>query len=233
MEGQVMNTVTFGNKNSYTDFSLILKERTISFPQAKTMMVDVVGMNGVLDLTETLGTVKYNRRSITMTFTLVDRTKFLSTLTDFANYIHGQNMEVTFSDDDNFYYKGRCSLNSFQTGEATGEIVVNMDAYPYKLERNLYEDWLWDDFDFETGIIIDRSFTITDSETITLINRRMESVPSFRANSAMTLGFGGHTFELPANKTKKFYDIVLTEGDNTLTVTGTGTLTIDYELGDL
>ena len=50
-----MNGVLFGDKHSFKDWGLILKERPdIKPPNVKTSYVDIAGANGSLDLTEVL-----------------------------------------------------------------------------------------------------------------------------------------------------------------------------------
>ena len=59
------NTVTFGTKNSYTDFGLILTSKEIGLPEPKTEIVEIAGANGVIDLTEALtDDIKYNQRQL-------------------------------------------------------------------------------------------------------------------------------------------------------------------------
>ena len=45
-----MQTVTFGTKNSYDDFGLILTDKNIGFPEPKLEEGDVIGADGVIDL---------------------------------------------------------------------------------------------------------------------------------------------------------------------------------------
>ena len=45
-----MQTVTFGTKNSYDDFGLILTDKNIGFPEPKLEEVDVIGADGIIEL---------------------------------------------------------------------------------------------------------------------------------------------------------------------------------------
>ena len=51
MPGKVTG-VSFNGTHSYDDWGLKLKNVEIDLPEAKTVYVDVPGMNGSLDLTE-------------------------------------------------------------------------------------------------------------------------------------------------------------------------------------
>ena len=50
-----MNTVTFGEYNSYADLNLILSSKTIGSPSVKTSTIDLPGSDGELDFTEYFG----------------------------------------------------------------------------------------------------------------------------------------------------------------------------------
>ena len=57
-------------------------------------------------------------------------------------------------------------------------------------------------------------------------------MPTFVANVAMSLDFNGQTYQLQEGS-QKFYDLFLHEGENELTFTGNGTITIEYTGGSL
>ena len=108
-----------------------------------------------------------------------------------------------------------------------------MDAEPYKYETDdamAQGRWLWDTFNFRTGIAQDTEYTVSGTQTITLINRGMVVNPTFTASASMTVRFKGGTYTIPSGTTTN-YNILLDAGENTLTVTGTGTLKITYRGG--
>ena len=64
-----MQTVTFGTKNSYDDFGLILTDKDIGFPEPKLEEVDVIGADGVIDLSEVLiSNIKHENFSLLLQF---------------------------------------------------------------------------------------------------------------------------------------------------------------------
>lgn len=128
-----METITFGNFNSFSDFNLVLSEKNIEYPEPKTEGVDVVGKDGVIDLTETLGSVKYKNRKLEFRFTSLDGRKEWNTLMmKISNNIHGHKMNIRMDSDPMFYYIGRCTINKFQTSKKLATIVITCDCEPYK-----------------------------------------------------------------------------------------------------
>ena len=91
-----MQTVTFGTKNSYDDFGLILTDKDIGFPEPKLEEVDVIGADGVIDLSEVLNDdIKYKTRKLQFTFTVLKGNKYwASTVADVANYLHGKKLRI-------------------------------------------------------------------------------------------------------------------------------------------
>ena len=60
--------VTIGEKKTFDDWRLKLRSLVIGFPEAKTNTVDVPGADGLLDLSEALGAVRYGNRELEMIF---------------------------------------------------------------------------------------------------------------------------------------------------------------------
>ncbi len=230
-----MNGVTFGTKHSYNDFGLILTSKTISLPKPKTKTVEVPGADGVIDLTECLtDDVKYQNRSLQFTFTVIDpMASWAAVLSEVTNFLHGRKLRIYMDWDKNFYYEGRCNVNSFKSNKRTATIVVDCDCDPYKIEKNSTSSpWLWDEFSFVDGIIYTNKVTVSGTTSATLINRRKVVSPTFTCSAAMTVTFEGVTYTLPVGTTTVL-DIRLQEGENIVTFKGTGTVQIDYKGGSL
>lgn len=230
-----MDTVTFGTKNSYTDFGLILSSKDIGFPQAKTKTIEIPGANGVIDLTDCLTKdIKYENRTLSFTFAVIDRPeRWAAKLSEIANYLHGKKMKIFMDWDKNYYYEGRCSVNQFKSNKRTGSLVVDCDCDPYKYEENLAsEPWIWDTFCFLDGIIYNNNIAVNGTKTVTLVNRRKVVTPTFKCTAPMTVVFDGVTYNLPKGQAT-ISDIRLHSGENTITFQGVGTVQVDYERGSL
>lgn len=230
-----MQTVTFGIKNSYDDFGLILTDKNIGFPEPKLEEVDVIGADGVIDLSEVLNDdIKYKTRKLQFTFTVLKGNKYwASTVADVANYLHGKKLRIQMDFDPAYYYIGRCKINSFKTSKRLCTITIDAECEPYRLDINGNgEKWLWDTFSFQNGFIRVNAVTVNGSLQVNLQNQRKIVSPTFTCSTAMTVTFDGVTYNLPKGKTQVL-GIRLQYGTNYVTFKGNGTVKIEYQGGAL
>ena len=230
-----MQTVTFGTKNSYDDFGLILTDKDIGFPEPKLEEVDVIGADGVIDLSEVLNDdIKYKTRKLQFTFTVLKGNKYwASTVADVANYIHGKKLRIQMDFDPAYYYTGRCKINSFKTSKRLCTITIDAECEPYRLDINGNgEKWLWDTFSFQNGFIRVNTVTVNGSLQVNLQNQRKIVSPTVTCSTAMTVTFDGVTYNLPKGKTQVL-GIRLQYGTNYVTFKGNGTVKIEYQGGAL
>lgn len=230
-----MQTVTFGTKNSYDDFGLILTDKDIGFPEPKLEEVDVIGADGVIDLLEVLNDdIKYKTRKLQFTFTVLKGNKYwASTVADVANYLHGKKLRIQMDFDPAYYYTGRCKINSFKTSKRLCTITIDAECEPYRLDINGNgEKWLWDTFSFQNGFIRVNAVTVNGSLQVNLQNQRKIVSPTFTCSTAMTVTFDGVTYNLPKGKTQVL-GIRLQYGTNYVTFKGNGTVKIEYQGGAL
>lgn len=230
-----MQTVTFGTKNSYDDFGIILTDKDIGFPEPKLEKVDVIGADGVIDLSEVLNDdIKYKTRKLQFTFTVLKGNKYwASTVADVANYLHGKKLRIQMDFDPAYYYTGRCKINSFKTSKRLCTITIDAECEPYRLDINGNgEKWLWDTFSFQNGFIRVNAVTVNGSLQVNLQNQRKIVSPTFTCSTAMTVTFDGVTYNLPKGKTQVL-GIRLQYGTNYVTFKGNGTVKIEYQGGAL
>lgn len=159
-----MNTVTFSDKNSYSDFGLILKSREIGEVEPRTNYIDVPARDGLLDITEAFGEVKYKNRPLVFTFEYIGSdANWQPTMSALNNYINGQKHKIYF--EHNYYWVGRCFVGSVVSKRGIREVVVecNCEPYKYKLEETIVETGA-----IET--IRTNLFNYADSSTYNLTN---------------------------------------------------------------
>lgn len=213
-----MKGVKFGGLHSFYEWGLILSEKEIKAPQPKTKAVDVEGADGEIDYTEAFGDVKYQNRQLTFRFSKANIVPdgFLALFSVVQNALHGKKLQVILDDDPAHYYLGRVAINEWKSNKRIGEIVVEVDAEPYKLKVA------------ETVI----TQAVTDSAEILLPNSRKHVVPTITTTAAMNITFGGYTAAVQAG-TFRLPELQLREGQNTVMVTGTGNITFRYREGSL
>ena len=213
-----MYGVRFNNIHSFSDLRILLTEKEIGAPPLKRDVLDVPGGDGELDMTEFFGEPKYG--NVTHKFTFVSIQKDL--LTQYAkvkNALHGKKMRIVLDADPDYYYLGRCEVSSFHDEHGVGTIVVTCDCEPYKYALN------------KTVV-----YQVVDGVVdVVLLNGRKRAVPEVRIETDTSLNIlyqavniwdlGAGSYTLP--------DLELVQGDNVVTVTGTGNITFTWQEGDL
>lgn len=215
----MLNDVIFnGDKSAYADWNIILTKAEIPLPAPKISTVDIKGADGVLDLSEVLtGEVRYDNRTMKLTFEMLNDNDYYSLITEISNYLHGRMVTVTLSNDEDYYYKGRASIDSWECVKRKGTIVISVDCEPYKYQC------------IETVTTV----TVTNqTKTITLINNRKTVCPTLTVTGTITLTIDGVDYELSEGK-QQLINFKLFEGNNAVKVSGNGTLVITYRQGAL
>ena len=141
-------------------------------------------------------------------------TNWEETLLKISTYLHGKKMNLTFSDDPDYYYVGRYTLNPLTSDKNVGLLSIDCILEPYRLKKT------------------ETIKSITGVGTLTLSNMRKWVMPTITSSSNMEFTFEDKQFIV--NGTLQSPDIILKEGTNTIEVTsGTGTLTVKYREGKL
>lgn len=215
-----MNTVKFGEYQSYENLKLILTSKTIGSPAPKYETIDVPGADGIIDYTEYFGDVKYNNRNLQFDFTVIDGpSEFLTTYSRLLNLFNGKKMRVSLSDDPNYYYIGRVSVNEWRSDRRIGSVTINVDAEPYKYKN----------------AITTMAESVTGTKIISCQNSRKQVIPKITASAEVTVKFGTYSRTFgPGSITDD--NIVFVSGPNVLTITptsGTAVITIEYQEGEL
>ena len=208
-----MKGVKFGNYHSWNDFSLILAQKIIGTPSPKTETIDIPGGDGVLDLTDFFGEVKYNNRNLSFEFsTIVPQSEFMNLFTRVQNALHGQKMQIILDDDAEWQYIGRITVSEWKAEKSVGKLTIDCDCEPFKSRLG--------------DTVIYQEVKGTEA-TVILPNGIKSVVPIIDITGNINLTFGTNywaltegRYELPA--------VRLVNGDNTVLVSGTGTAVFSY-----
>lgn len=208
-----MKGVKFGNYHSWNDFSLILSQKIIGTPSPKTETIDIPGGDGVLDLTDFFGEVKYNNRNLSFEFsTIVPQSEFMNLFTRVQNALHGQKMQIILDDDAEWYYTGRITVSEWKAEKSVGKLTIDCDCEPFKSRLG--------------DTVIHQAVEGTEA-TVILPNGIKSAVPIIDITGNINLTFGTNfwaltegRYELPA--------VRLVNGDNIILLSGTGTATFTY-----
>lgn len=232
------HSITFGTKNTWDDWHLIPTSRPLfNPPSVKTNLIEIPGGDGALDLTTALaGRPLYKNRTGSLEFyvdnNFLDWTVLYS---EIMVYLHGQKMRAVLEDDPSYYYEGRFAVNAWKSNKERSSLVIDYDVNPYKKDiLGTDEEWIWDTFNFETGVIrYYKDLPVSGSLSVTVIVDMMPVSPIITTSAAgMTVSFSGETYNL-SKGVNHIPEIVLPQGSNVLTFTGSGTITIGLTGGRL
>lgn len=212
--------ISFDETHSYHDLNLILSVVNIPPAKPKTNYIDIPGADGSLDLTEVHGEIRYSDRECSFTFTMLptDFSTWEEKQTEVSNLLNGKEVKIVLDKDDEYFYKGRCTVDSYSEKKKIRQIVVKAKVHPYKYKL------------YETSV----SYALTTAaKTIYLTNGRKTVAPTITCTADNTsVSIGGATYKLNAG-THKILDIQLKQGVNQLSVSGSGTITFTYQEGEL
>ena len=238
------HSITFGTKNSWTDWHLIPSTRPVFDPPSpKTNYVDIPGMNGSLDLSEAVsGKPVYENRKGSFEF-IVDlqyqnKESWIRLYSEIMAYLHGRRLEAYLDDQPYYRYVGRYDVASWTDTDGYSTITINYDVYPYKMEPYWSdEDWLWDPFDFENGVIRNfKSLTVEGSLIVSIPKTQDWSAPTITVKSSdgsgMDVSYNSKTYHLNDGVNRN-PNLMVKDSDATFTFTGNGTISMRMRGGIL
>lgn len=148
--------LTINGKHT-SELGLKMTSMYIPMPAPKTYQVNIPYASGSIDLSEVTGNVNYeDRKGVEFSFILYDGSYdgWARALSSIARWIHGKKVQVIPDNDFNFYYACRLEVDGRKSNQINGKIVLSGTAEPFKYDKLASdEEWLWDPFSFETGVI--------------------------------------------------------------------------------
>ena len=210
-----------GDEHTLRDWgAIITNSDVIGMPEPNTVLLEVPGRSGRLDLSEVLtGDITYSNREIKLELAAqTNRDRWVETCFHIFNKYHGRVVHVTFDEDPGHFYVGRCSITSPKRVATAGTMVITIDAEPYRYESEVYEVTL-------TGA--------TNTLSGTVENLRMPAVPKVTVPGACQLFAGGKVYELAAGEDLNVPGLVFGPYENAISVTGASFITFRFRRGCL
>lgn len=136
-------------------------------PSPKTNYTDIPGANGKLDLSQALtGYPLYSNRTGSIEFVVMNDFRHWQTaFTDIMSTIHNRKLFCVYEEDPAYFYVGRWAVQNWTSAESHSKVVLQYDLEPYKWRIYDSDDsWLWDPFNFSTGVIASRNSNGFNSE---------------------------------------------------------------------
>ena len=192
------------------NYGLVLKSFEAPPPKAKTNLISIVGRDGDLDLTDWAGETRFESREVKMAFRDMRGEEY----SPMFDKIHGAVCKIIHSVDNTLYYSGRCINADAETKKHVTDVELEFSCAPYRL--------------YTQPTIITKS--VTSGLTIPLKAKRMSAVPTITLTAACTLTFDSVTKSLAAG-THVIPEYVITKAEKTMSVSGSGTITIAWTDG--
>lgn len=259
------HSALIGNKDTFEDWHLVPTGGYLFFapPSVSLSFVDNPAGDGLLDFTDALtGFPVIGGREGQWDFTVLNGHRYWrDSYSSIMNYLHGRRFRVVLKDDPEYYYMARFTVDQWQSEEARSAITLKYTADPYKLSvyTSIEDQWKWDPFNFETGIILPSkcrniAISTTDPPTITLSGKdvgRRPVVPKLKyvgvdgdstllkfKFSNTELGISNVTKTIQKGDTLEDVDIVMSGYSETnvnkfVVTEGFGTLSIVFRRGSL
>lgn len=235
--------LTINGKHTWRDYGLVV-ENTIDLgmPEPKTLIVEVPGSSKRLDLSEALtGRCEYKERTISVTLGALEKIgDWAGKLRAFLNAVHGKKVKVILDSEPEYYLEGRASVKDFKRARSLGKIELEITCDPYKWEHlSSAENWIWDTFNFESGIIRDyRNISIAGSKTLFIQGSAVPMTPVFivsNPDSSKTVkvsmqGKGTKTLQSGENR---FPEWIIEESGASFTFSGNFSVTVSVRGGSL
>lgn len=243
------HSITIGEKNTWDDWHIVpLSRPVVNPPGIKTEYVDIPGANGSFDYSEILtGSPVYKDRTGSWKFAVMnDYQEWHYLYSILLSYLHGRYFDsIILEDEPNYKYKGRLTLNEWESSKDRSTITIGYVLSPYKQSvSGATDDWKWDDLAFGTStdnyIIYYGNFDVNKTIYRNLYNPKKENIEQVDLilTSAMRIFYFWEEGKLK-NRWREFSagqhencGIVLIPGENEVRFEGTGRVTVSYDKGN-
>lgn len=212
-------TVNENTYDSLKDFGLAIENTDyIGAPVREEHVVYVPGRHGALDFADSVfGGPTFQYRPINIRFGgIEDPVNWDSVISAFRNLFEGYVVKLEFATDPGWYYIGRCSIDEFKHQRSLGTFnFLIEEADPFK-HRNI-------------SISVE---TVITGITVIVPVTRQTVIPDIICTNSITVDYAGETFAF-SNEVSRNKSFKLPAGNNTLVISGTGTVVINYLDGSL
>ena len=235
----------FAGTNTWDDWHLIPSSRpSVATAGVATNYVTIPGRDGSIDMTTFLvNRPVYSDRSGSWEFIVDNDHEYWETIRQkIMTFLHGKRMKFVLEDDPNWYWEGRFTVDSWNSEASNSKITINYTVGPYKkrIASEGDRDIIWDTFNFETdddyyaglgGIELDGG----DPYELTLTGYDYPSPVSadvtVESGDSVSITFNGTTTTVSTTGVVSIGR--MQPGANSLSMSGTGTVTIYFTGGSL
>lgn len=227
-----IDEVTINGQNMQERFGVLVQHSEIDAPKVQSKYLTIPFRTGDIDLTEYLtGSVEYSNRTVKIKLKYIGD-YFKDIYSDILNFIHGQQADIIFKSDEDYMYIGRLTDSKPNEFTGGGTIELTFNCEPYKQSTTSGYEWLWDPFDFEEGYINEFNNLQVSGTLDVVIIADIKSKPLVVTTDVpMRFTYQDENIDVDVGKHTLYFTNPFTQGENTVTITGTGTVSIEYRGG--
>lgn len=148
---------TDAKKNTWDNWYLIPTSRPVfNPPKVKEKYIEIPGSSNVIDLCEAIrGYPVYENRTGSVKFIVDNGHRSWDELySEIVEFLNGRTVKAILEDDLYYYYEGRFTVGEPNGAPHWSEITIEYELKPYKkCVMTSIEDWLWNPFNFDIGVI--------------------------------------------------------------------------------
>lgn len=209
---------------------LILNSRNISPAKPIIIKESIPFRSGSFNFSRVTGDYNYEDREIDLEYTVMDDK--LAYVNNIYNYLQtllleNPTVKVKFDDIRGFWTGEVTSFSDFEEMNYLGRFTIKIDATPWRYSDDMFGDDIWDDFNFEFDVTEIKTHEVNGSSTIIITNNGTSISPSITCSADMTFSINGKTFNLKKGE-NNIRRLKLRNGQNKVTITGTGTLDFNF-----
>ena len=210
------------NLNTWYDWGLILTSKDVTPPEPKTNYVEIDGMSGSLDLSESLtGEITYKDRTVSASFWTSEGSfkERATLLRKIVSTLHGKKIKIIEPDDPDHYFYGRVAIKSLDNTLPYAEFSFEAICDP----------WRYSIYDTERKVEVN-SQAVTN---VVINNNGVKTLsPIITVTGSVDITYNGVKTPLTAGS-YTISDIKLRQGVNVIGVSGNGSVTFTYKEADL
>lgn len=219
----------------YSDYGIYVKERFIGNPNKNKITERIPFSNETLDFSLLYGSQIFEDRPLKYVLSLSEKSHTRQGVhlleMQLTNALmagtRGRLIDEMFP---GYYFEAEVQTGpNFERFLSLGELTVDFIAYPFKISILPEGNDEWNPFNFEIDISQVTEFTVTGTQQVSLWNVGISQLcPTIRASSQMQITTdGGNVFTIPAGESKS-YDLMLLPGENSLYISGTGSVSFIF-----
>lgn len=226
-----------GEKHTYNDWNLLqVGAARVSPPVPQIMTQTVPGMDGRLDLTQSLdGFVHYEPATFTGKYRCIaKRDVWDKVISEILNFLQGRSAKLYLDDTEKGHWEGRFAVENIEYDKFKFDLTITGTVDPYKyMENGTDGEWLFDEFDFDTDYAWGYSdIVVNGTHDVEICASRLPITPTFDCTGSIYATYNGTTYALPVGKSI-IPVLRLANEKKTITLSGTGTVSIIFRGGEL